>query len=106
MPLGAVSQCVEQYDPWVQAVAALMPVVAQNAPMSHGVGIALAAGLYVPFGDSCCVDEFDPVGQKYPALQLPVGALSPDDEQYMPDVQRMNADMPVVLEKLPIGLRV
>ena len=104
--MGAVSQCDAQYEPCVHNVAALMPVLAQNAPMSHGVGAALAAGLYVPFGDACCVDEFDPVGQKYPALQLPVGALSPDDEQYMPAVHGMNADMPVVLQKLPIGLSV
>ena len=57
-------------------------------------------------GDAICVDEFEPVGQKYPALQLPVGALRPVVSQYMPAVQGMNADMPVLLQKLPIGLSV
>jgi hypothetical protein len=47
----------------VQSVAALKPVLAQYPPISHGVGAALAPGLYVPLGDACCIDEFEPVGQ-------------------------------------------
>ena len=87
MPFGAVSQLVAQYEPRVHGVAALMPVLAQNAPMSHGVGDALAPGLYVPFGDSCCIDEFEPVGQKYPALQPPATADRPDTLQKYEAVQ-------------------
>ena len=83
-----------------------MPVLAQYVPMSQGVGAALAPGLYVPLGDAFCIDELDPVGQKYPALQLPVGALKPVVAQYMPAVQSVKADMPVALQKAPIGLSV
>jgi len=60
----------------------------------------------VPFGDTICIDEFEPRGQKYPALQLPVGELSPVVAQYIPGVHKKKADKPVALQKLPIGLRV
>ncbi len=78
-------------------------MLAQKAPISQGVGAALASGLNAPLGDARCVDELEPEGQKYPALQLPVGALKPDDEQYKPAVHGVKADRPVVLQNEPIG---
>ena len=92
-----------QKYPGVQSVAALMPVLAQNAPTKQDVGDALPPAQYVPFGAASCMEEFEPAGQKYPALQLPVGALSADDAQYDPGVQGVNAERPVRLQKLPIG---
>jgi hypothetical protein len=83
-----------------------MPVCAQNDETGHTVGAALAAGQYVVGSHRTCVDAFEPVGQWWPALQLPVGALSPLEAQYMPAVHSVKADRPVELQKAPIGLSV
>ena len=81
-----------------------MPALAQNDDTGHTVASVLAAGQYVVEWQRNCVDEFEPVWQKYPALQAPVGALSPDMAQYDPAVQGENVVKPVELQKVPIGL--
>ena len=55
----------------------------------------------MPLGDGTWVDKLEPVGQKYPALQLPVGALRPDVWQYAPAVHGVEADRPVWLQYDP-----